>query len=61
AAAMIGHDTERMRTHYSTVRADEARAAGDKVTRLVFDQEADGRTDGRSAEPGNDKGQPGSP
>ena len=59
AAAMIGHDTERMRTHYSTVRADEARAAGDKVTRLVFAQEVDGRTGGRSAKSRNDSGQPG--
>lgn len=35
AAAVIGHDADRMRQHYSTVRADEAREAGERVLELV--------------------------
>lgn len=35
AAALIGHDADRMRAHYSTVRADETREAGERVLALV--------------------------
>lgn len=35
AAGLTGHETERMRRHYSTVRADEAREAGERVALLV--------------------------
>lgn len=58
AAAVIGHDADRMRQHYSTVRTEEARAAGERVLRLVHSSPTvvgvspapmvDGRNDGRS-------------
>ncbi|HEX7479414.1 MAG TPA: site-specific integrase, partial [Polyangiales bacterium] len=35
AAGLTGHETERMRRHYSTVRAGEAVDAGDRVVRLL--------------------------
>lgn len=35
AAGLTGHETERMRKHYSTVRANEARDAGERVAVLV--------------------------
>lgn len=55
ASALIGHDTERMRRHYSTVRPEEARAAGDRIVQLVLAREIDGRSDGRSADASNEK------
>jgi integrase len=55
AAALIGHDTERMRRHYSTVRHGEVTAAGDRVVRLVLDQKPDGRNDGRAVEGQSEK------
>lgn len=35
AKAIIGHTTDRMREHYSTVGADEARSIGERVVSLV--------------------------
>lgn len=35
AASIIGHQTDRMREHYSMVCAVEARASGDAVARLI--------------------------
>jgi len=35
AAALIGHSTERMRKHYSTVRAEEASDAAERVAALL--------------------------
>ncbi|MCB9609038.1 MAG: hypothetical protein H6716_20770 [Polyangiaceae bacterium] len=35
ATAIIGHTTARMREHYSTVRAADVRAAGERVARLI--------------------------
>src|SRR5690606_27748850 len=35
AKAIIGHATDRMREHYSTVRAEDARNAGDRVAGLL--------------------------
>lgn len=55
AAALIGHDTDRMRRHYSTVRPDEARAAGERVAQLVAAPRGDGRSDGRTGEDGKEK------
>jgi integrase len=55
AAALIGHDTERMRRHYSTVRDSEVAAAGDRVVQLVLPREVDGRNDGRTADLPNEK------
>ncbi len=52
AAALIGHDSDRMRKHYSTVRADEARDAGDRVVQLVVNAGQNGRSSGRSESDG---------
>ena len=35
AKAIVGHATDRMREHYSTVRAADARSAGDRVAGLL--------------------------
>ena len=35
AKAIIGHTTDRMREHYSTVGADEARGIGERIISLV--------------------------
>ncbi len=35
AKAIIGHTTDRMREHYSTVGADEARGSGQRTISLV--------------------------
>ena len=35
AKAIIGHTTDRMREHYSTVGADEARGIGARLVSLV--------------------------
>jgi hypothetical protein len=35
AAGLTGHETERMRRHYSTVRSSEAVEAGERVARLL--------------------------
>jgi integrase len=35
AAGLTGHETERMRRHYSTVRSSEAVEAGERVVRLL--------------------------
>jgi hypothetical protein len=35
AKAIIGHTTDRMREHYSTVGADEARTIGERVISLL--------------------------
>jgi len=35
AAGLTGHETDRMRKHYSTVRAQEAKDAGERVALLV--------------------------
>jgi integrase len=35
AAGLTGHETERMRRHYSTVRTSEAVEAGERVVRLL--------------------------
>lgn len=36
AVAIIGHDTSRMRQHYSTVRPAEVRKAGEQLVALLF-------------------------
>lgn len=38
AAGLTGHETERMRRHYSTVRSSEAVEAGERVVRLLQPQ-----------------------
>jgi integrase len=38
AAGLTGHETERMRRHYSTVRTSEAVEAGERVVRLLQPQ-----------------------
>jgi len=39
AKSIVGHATDRMREHYATLSAQEARDAGDRVERLVFGDE----------------------
>ncbi len=55
AKAIIGHATDRMRQHYSSVGADEALSIGNRVVALVpglnrsQEPPSEGRTEGRSA------------
>ncbi len=55
AKAIIGHETDRMRQHYSSVGADEALAIGNRVVALVpglsrsEKEPSNGRNDGRTA------------
>ncbi len=40
AAAVVGHETERMRRHYSTIDPDDARAAGEQVAARLMQPSA---------------------
>ncbi len=42
AKSLVGHATDRMREHYSTLLPDEARQAGDQVAALLFPASAHG-------------------
>ncbi|NIX21350.1 MAG: hypothetical protein GWN07_16520 [Actinobacteria bacterium] len=42
AKSLVGHATDRMREHYSTLLPDEARQAGDQVAALLFPGSAHG-------------------
>jgi hypothetical protein len=44
AKAIVGHQTDAMREHYSILASDEARQAADAVSAMLF-----GSVDGRQA------------
>ena len=57
AAGLTGHETERMRKHYSTVRDDEAVEASERVARLVRPSpESTEESSEESSDPGDEKG-----
>jgi integrase len=59
AAGLTGHETERMRKHYSTVRAAEAVDASERVARLVQPSlQSAAQSTLQSADPGHEKSQP---
>ena len=56
AAGLTGHETERMRKHYSTVRAAEAVDAGERVARLVQPSlQSTVQSTPQSTDPGHEK------
>ena len=58
AAGLTGHETERMRKHYSTVRDQEAVDASERVARLVQPPpQSTEQSTLKSTDPGHEKGQ----
>jgi integrase len=59
AAGLTGHETERMRRHYSTVREHEAVDAGERVARLVQPSpQSTAQSSPQSTDPGHENSQP---